>query len=56
MRLVTRGIIASAILSLVCVIVAAGTEDQLIKDIASYRDWTKVTPTPIPVLFPSAGG
>jgi hypothetical protein len=56
MRLVSRGIIASAILSLVCAIVGAGTEDPLLKDIASYRDWTKVTPAPIPVYFPSGGG
>ena len=55
MKQTNRVFAAVAIMSVLGV--ALGSKpDTVLHEIKSYREWTKITPSPVPVNFASAGG
>jgi hypothetical protein len=55
MKQTNKAFAALAIMSALSVALGA-KPDNLIHELKSYREWTKVTPSPMPVDFASIGG
>jgi hypothetical protein len=56
MRLMSRALVAGTLLSIFGIALAGSTPEKGLEEIASYRQWTRVTPKPVVVDFPSPGG